>query len=1117
MSMLSRLRYRHTMQDILFAPGRWFVLLCLMAVFSAGGPMLQAQTNTAAVRVIVKDVTGAVVPGASVVVVEERLGLSVSKSADATGAAFVAALPAGEYSISAEAKGFRKTTQKSVVLTIGQEISLELTVKVGSSVDEVVVESILPLLQTATAEVSDTIRNQKIVDLPLNGRQFLQLAQLSDGVVKPPGGTRGAALEQAGDLVGVLGQRSGHNIYFLDGVPVTDEYFNNLAVSPSIDAIQEFEIQKGIYSAEFGGKAGALINVATKSGTNQYHGSAFEFLRNNALDAKNFFDDPTKGTPPLRQNQFGFSFGGPVSIPGVYEGKNKTFFFVSYEGDRSNQSITRTFSVPTLAERSGNFGGVGAIFDPLTTDSSGRRTSFANNVIPAGRLDPAAVAFLANVPLPNRPGNVQNLITALPQVTDLNQWTARIDHHFSEADNLFSRLSVYRVTSAQPFGASELNESLLPGFGRNLSTYTTDLAAGYTHAFSPNVLNEFRFGWLIVAGGQTSQNQGNNFAAQAGLQGVTSDPRDIGFPQVSFAGLFSTAGDPTSFTYRSDRSFDFFDNVLIHHGKHNTRVGVYLFHLSFNPENPDTARGAYSFSNRWTSSQAGLTDGNAFADFLLGFPTSAQVGIGRGQEQGHTNWIHTYVQDDWTVTPNFTLNAGIRYEFNQNIQDGNNQLSSIDVQQKRFIIAANSQGQISPAASALLPLLPLPFVTSAQAGFNPSLLKPEYLRFSPRAGFAWRPLGNSSTVVRAGFGIFQNQAAYSVQQALARNLPFFLTKSVSTSATTAVPTLTTEDILASSGNGTIGGNDVNSNFRSEYNEEWNLSIQHLLGKNASVEASYFGSRTIGADSSTVLNVPTPGPGSISARRPIPELSQFNTIRWDGKSYYDALILKGERRFAGGLIFSANYTWSKSIDDASDPGATTFEANLPQDVNDIKAEKALSSFDHRNRFVANVVYPISFFRSSHGFAGAMLRGWQVSGITILQSGAPFTVNLGTDQANIGPGPAQRPNLLHDPNLSSGQSVARWFDTSAFALPSAFTFGNAGRNIVQAPGFADFDLALQKEVALRDGLRLTLRSEFFNALNHPNFDVPNRIAFTPNFGRIFSAESPRQIQLAAKLNF
>lgn len=1092
------------------------IIVALVLLFSLA-IMGKAQTNTAELGGTVKDNLGGVLAGATVTLVHAGTRLKSERVADESGRFLFQSLAVGEYSITTEVKGFKTSTQNGVVLQVGQVTRLDIVLNAGNVQENITIAGSEPLLKSTNAEVSDVLENQRIVSLPLNGRQFLQLAQLSDGVIKPPGGTRGAAFQQAGDLVNVAGQRSGHNIYLLDGVKVTDELFNNMVISPSIEFIHEFKIQKSMYSTEFGGKASALINVATKSGGLEYHGSAFEFLRNDVFDAKNFFDNPKAPIPPFKLNQFGGAFGGAVPGVGGHGGANPIFFFANYEGQRIRKSVTKTFSVPTAQMRAGDLSAFAPIFDPLSTNQAGARTAFAGNIIPTQRIDPFAVEFLKKIPLPNLAGNVQNLVAALEEETDMDQFNVRIDHQLSPRDSVFGRISTFNVTTVQPFGSSQLNESLVPGFGRILDTKTVNLAISYVHTFNSRLVNEVRFGWLNVRGGQTSENSGIDFATAAELQGATRDPRDVGFPQISLGGIFSAMGDPTSIISRHDRDFELFDNVVLNRGNHTIKFGAYWFHLQLNPSNPDNARGSFAFTNRWTSSNAGLANGNAFADFLLGYPSTGQVGIGRGEEDGRSNWLHLYVQDDWRATRSLTINAGLRYEINSHMVDVDNRLSAIDlsVPGGRIVVASDSRGNISSAAAPLMGIQPVPYTTSADAGFNRGLLQPDYNRFAPRLGVAWKV--DSKSVLRAGFGIFLNQWAYSVQTALARNLPFFLAKTISTAADAHTPVFTTRDILTSNSIGTVGGNNMDHDYRIEYNEAWTLSFQRLLAKSFLVEAAYLGSRTVGADSSTVRNVPTPGPGPIAARRPIPSLSQFNSIRWDGWSTYHALTLRAEKRFSQGITFTANYTWSKSIDDASDPGATTFETNLPQDVRDLPSEKALSSFDHRHRFVASWVYELPFGKGSSGAKTMVLGGWQLSGIFTTQTGAPLTVNLGVDQANIGAGPAQRPNVLRDPNLDEGRTPERWFDTSAFVLPAQFTFGNAGRNIVFAPGYNDVDFAVQKQIGLRENLRLKFRAEAFNLLNHPNLDEPNRIAFTSNFGRIFSAEPSRQIQLSLKLEF
>jgi hypothetical protein len=1080
--------------------------LAPLIMWFAGCATVVAQTNSGEIGGVVKDASGGVLPGATVVARHAASGLVVERVTDGEGRFFLPALPVGEWEISAELPGFSRATQKGIVLAIGRTLDLQFTLSLGALTEEVTVATTAPLLQTTTAEISDVIENRQVVQIPLQGREFIRLAQLSDAVVIPPGGTRGAALQQAGPLPNVGGQRSGHNIYLLDGVKVTDELFNNLVINPSVDSVQEFKIQKSMYPPEFGGKASALINVATKSGTNSLHGSLFEFVRNDRFDAHNYFDDPTQAAPPLRENSFGFSLGGPIR-------RDRSFFFASYEGHRSRRSLTKTFSVPPAALRRGDFSGSEPLCDPSTIDSATRAcTPFLENQIPTDRIDPIARAFLEHIPLPTGDARFQNLTSVEKNIKDLDQFSVRLDQRLSSRDQLFARVSTFDAAETQPFGTSSLNEDLVPGFGRTVSTRSRNLGVSYTRTFGASMLNELRFGYLNVSGGQASLNRGVDFANVVGLAGVTQDPRDMGFPQINTSGLYSTMGDPTTFISRRNEHFELYDNFMIDRGRHRLKFGGYWFHLRFRPENPEAARGDFTYTGQWT--------GNAFGDFLLGYPTSARAGIGRGDEDGRTKWLHLYGQDDWRLRANLTINAGLRYEYNQHMRDVNNRLSSIDfsVPGGRYVIASDEDGRISPAAQALLPLIPTPWVTSAEAGWDRGLLRPNKLRLAPRFGVAWTVGDDARTVVRGGYGIFLNQWAYSVQTAFTRNLPFFLLKRVDAPSDAVTPIFRTRDMLSANPTGNIGGAIMDYDYRVEYTQTWSGGVQYQIAASTIVEASYMGSYTIGADNAMVRNVPEPGPGSIDTRRPVPQLSGIPSIRFNGWSEYHGLTLRVDRRFGGRHSYTVNYTLSKSIDDASDPGPTAFETNFPQNVRDLEAEEARSSFDHRHQLVASGTYQFPFLEGAGSWKEALGGAWRLNAIVTLQSGAPFTVNLGQDRANIGSGPAQRPSVIRDPNLPADERTpSRWFDTGAFVLQDRFTFGSAARNMIESPGYGNVDTSLAKTWPLPAGTSLEFRWEVFNLLYRPNFDVPNRIFGTPNFGRIFSAKNAREMQFGLRLSF
>jgi hypothetical protein len=730
------------------------------------------------------------------------------------------------------------------------------------------------------------------------------------------------------------------------------------------------------------------------------------------------------------------------------------------------------------------------------------------------------VALLAKVPEPT-PGlaGPNNLISVEKRSYDNNEYNARLDHRFSDRDTSLLRASVFEAKESDPFGSSVLNETLLPGFGRRLTTHSANLAVAETHTFSPNLVNEFRFGWLRVSGGQSDPNAGNAFASQFGLQGVTANAADMGYPQVSLSNAFSTIGSPAGFTSRTDRDFELFDNVLIHRGRHSFHLGAYVFHLDFNPSFPNDARGIYTYSGSYTAK--GANTGNALADFLLGYPAQAQVGIGSGAESARTNWAHFYAEDSWQVTSNLTINAGLRYEYNANLVARANQTSNIDLAAPggpEFVVAGNA-ASLAPAAAQLAALSPLPIVSASSVGWDDSLITPRHLRFSPRLGLAWRIPGSREMVVRAAFGIYTNQAAYSVLQNLAENMPFFLVKTVTNSA--VAPSLTTENILSQSPTGAIGANGVNHDYRIEYNEVWNLGVQRAITANTAIEAEYVGSRTVHADSATSVNVPFPGAGTPQERRPYPALAAFTTIRWDGWATFNALTLKVTRRFTSGLSFDAAYTFSKSLDDASDAGTTNAEYNLPQNAYAPGLETGPSSFDHRHRLTANAVYDLPFGRGLAGWRHRVLGDWRASSILIVQSGAPFTVNLSSSQdvANIGlinGMNVERPTVTANPN-NGPKTPAGWFDAAAFTLPAQYTFGNAGRNVVIGPGLANLDVSLQKKWILHENQAIEFRFDAFNALNHANFNLPGRIFGAANFGVVTSAQDARELQFAVRWVF
>ena len=1068
------------------------VLTLICAAVFAFSPAF-AQMNVAEIGGVVTDPTGGAIAGAEVIAKNAATGLIFRSATGPAGIYLIPELAPGVYSISVSAENFKQAIQQNAILHAGERIALNFSMMLGERTETVVIEEFPGLLKTDSAQVKDVIENQQVNDLPVKDREFLELALLGSGVVNPPGGTRGDALQQTGKLINILGQRTGHNLFMVDGVSVTDEYYNNVVLNPPPDAIREFNIAKTNYDAEFGGKSGGVINVITQAGTNILHGSAYEYLRNSVFDARNFFAPPGQATP-FKENQFGAALGGPIV-------KDKTFFFLDYDGQRIRNSIAQLFSVPTAAQRSG-------VFSAAIVNPNGG-APFPNNTINTA-LDPAAVAMLAKIPLPNLPGTANNLLAVNKQTNDNNQYNVRVDHQLSSKDSAYARASALSASEFDPFGSSVLNEALLPGFGRNLTTHSANASVGEIHVFSASVQNEFRFGFLRVSGGQSDPNAGTPFASQYGLQGTTANPADIGYPQISLSNAFTTMGSAAGYSSRTDRNYELYDNISIQRGAHAIKFGGYFFHLNFNPSYPNDARGVYTFS--------GAYSGNALADFLLGDPSQAQVGIGEGAENAHTSWAHFYLEDGWKVTRSLKLDFGLRYEFNQNLAARANQTSNVDLTAPGgpvFVVAGNP-ASLTPAAAALAALSPIPVVSASSVGWNNSLLVPKNLRLSPRMGLAWQIPHVDGMVFRAGFGIYTNQASYSVLQNLAENAPFFLVKTV---ANPARPLYTTENILNFSPTGAIGANGVNNGFAIEYNEVWNAALQKQVGGNTTFEISYIGSRTVHADSATAVNVPS----VFGGPRPYPQLAAFSTIRWDGWATFQGMTLRAARRFTRGWSFDTSYTWSKSMDDASDAGTTNAEYNLPQNPYAMQLEKAVSSFDHRQRFTANTVYNLPIALHTTGWMHQALGDWRAAGIFTAQSGAPFTVNLSSAAGqNVSPtglvngNNLARPNLVGDPN-NGPQTPSSWFNTAAFALPAAGSYGTSGRNVVVGPGLTALDLSLQKDWALHERLKLQFRFDVYNSLNHPNFNLPGRIYGAANFGVISNAGDPRELQWALKLLF
>lgn len=1118
--------------------------LTLIAVL-AGVAGAHAQTSTATIVGTVYDASRAIIPTVTLRANNLQTGLERQAATDDSGHYVLPSLPAGEYSLSAEHPGFRRETVKAFTLQVNQTARLDFTLQPGTVSESIEVESIAPLLNTDTAAISQVIENRRIVELPLNGRQFLELALLVPGATTGNGGPQNGqsslfSRPSANASVSVNGARAQNNSFLLDGVQNTDGNVNTFIFSPSVDAIQEFRVETSNYSAEFGRSSGAQINVITKSGTNGFHGGLYHFLRNNALDARPF-NNPGP-LPAYRFNQFGATLGGPVR-------ENRTFFFAHYEGLRLVQGGSRILSVPTAAQRAGDFTGLRPIYDPDTlapdpTDPAGLRRArqqFPGNVIPRERLNPIATRLLNGfVPLPNLPGLTNNYLDTRPQRQRNNQEGLRIDHRLTDSGLLFGRYSVSNETGFVPAG--------LPGSGTISAVRAQHAVLGETHTLSPNLVNEARFGFARLRLERLSENAfRRDVVTELGIPGTQfAGPEVWGVPSVTIPG-YSTLGDDNFFLplLLRNNTFHLVDTLSWTRGAHTLRFGGDLRRFQFNITQIFTPRGDFRFSanytNRFAGTATGDTAGDALASFLLGLPQQQRRTVGTPNAYLRQLAYSGFVQDDWKVRPNLTLNLGVRYEFTSPFVDKYDRLSNVSFEGIPTINEIAERGEQGRYA--------VPIVIAGRNGTPRATTRSDRNNWAPRFGFAYRPARNNVWVVRGGFGVFFGAQDGEHVGRASINIPFVVSDIQNSDA--FLPQIRGIGFTASPG---VGNNDLrqvivglDGNLRTPYTFQWNFAVQRSLGNSLAAEVAYVGSGSRKLDTRNAMNDALPGPGNLDTRRffqrlilpeastlqgfdlPAPILGrevlagtiEIQTNRVNAS--YHALQTKLEKRFSAGLSFLTSYTWSKSISDGNSYRRQGIQGELAQNFLQ-NSEKALTGFDVRHRFVTSFLYELPFCRTSQACFGsrvarAVLGGWSTNGIVQAQTGFPFTVLLANATANNGR--STRPNVVlgQDPNLPEDQrTTSRWFNTTAFAAPAPFTLGKAGVNTVTGPGLFTTDFALLKSTRLTERASLQFRSEFFNLFNHVNYGQPNPQLGSPQFGTVTSQSvPPRQIQFGLKLLF
>ncbi|MEW5976731.1 MAG: TonB-dependent receptor [Acidobacteriota bacterium] len=1048
----------------------------LAGLFLMGMPAwVCGQTAQATLSGTVRDESGAVLQAAEIKLTEEATGLERATRTGRAGTFTLASLPPGRYRASASLVGFKTGVVRGILLSVGDKVTLEVVLPVGSLEETVSVDAGAQSVTFGTSQLGQVVGNRKIVLLPLNERDFLDLALLSPGAVPPAPGSRLSTQGNSG--INVSGAREAANNFLLDGVDNNDLFLNRLVVKPSVDAIAEFKIQSSSYDAEYGRNGGSQVNVVVKSGTNAVHGSLFEFFRNSRLDAKNFFDLPDRKIPVFQRNQFGGSLGGPLS-------ENRSFYFMNFEGSRTRRGETRTSNVPSLAERNGDFSGRST---PLRNPFTGQ--PFPGNRIPDSMIHPVGRAVAALYPLPNRDVVGQNFGDAPVGRERMTQFNLRVDHRATGAHQFFARYSFIDEFDRNPFAQKGPN---IPRFGIQVLDRGQNMALGATSILGATALNDFRFGYNRLRREVFQENVGNSKAFSGlGLTGLNLSVRDYGFPSVVLAGYEKLGDDPNIPIVRRTGTFHVSDSLSRQAGRHFLKLGGELRYYQENGYNDLFARGQIHFQPAFT--------GDALGDLLLGFPVLSISAVNDNPQALRTTSYNGFLQDDWKIHPRLTLNLGVRYEFNSPPVDAQDRLVAFDVE----------RGQL---------------VAAGQEGLPRSGVESDKNNWAPRVGLSWDVNGTGKTVLRSGYGIYYDSGTLIENETLYFNPPYFQLSLFFT----APPNLLTLSDPFPAGRGLAPRPSpvtLDRRFRTAYSQQWSLGVQRELPGRSVLEAAYVGSKGTHLVMKRNLNQPVPGPGNINSRRPVAGFGDILMVSSDASSSFHSVQIRYEKELSRGVSVLTAYTYSKSLDNSSSFLESKGDDNTPQNSTNLRAERSLSNFDLRQRLSLSFTYDLPWVSEPGAgagkLAGMLLRDWQITGIASAQSGRPFTPRLSVDNSNTGNVGGffahDRPNVIGDPTTSS-RSPERFFNTQAFAMPSRFTFGNAGRNVLIGPGRAGLDLALLKNIRVTSGHSLQLRTELFNAFNHPNFDLPE--SFLDNaatFGRILSAGPARQIQFGLKYLF
>jgi hypothetical protein len=1026
--------------------------LCLLAA------QLHGQPLTATLLFDLRDTTGASLPGVALTVTHLPSGVERSATTTEDGLAAVSLLPPGDYTVKATLGGFKQTSVQTFHLEAGARRSFTIVLTPGDVAETVTVSADAVRARAGTGAVGEVYTGQVLMMTPVASRDVGEFAWQAAGAAPPAPGSRLSG--EGGTPVNVAGAREASNNFLLDGVDNNDLFLNRVLVTPSLDAVQEFTLLTSTYDAEFGRSAGGQVNVVLKSGGQHLSGSAYEFFRDKALEARGPLDPEDQPEPYRRRHQFGGTLGGPA--PWL-----RGFFFAAAEGVRDRTADTRLARVPTAAERAGDFSASGVtLVDPFTGQP------FPGNRIPSDRVDPTGAGVVERYPLPNREGD-SNFVSSPVAPHDTFQLTAKTDHRVASDAPFFVRYTLSRDDRRDPFGTPERN---LAGYGTGTLDIGHNLAFGLTQSFRSRMYHDLRAGWNRLRRDVFPVNRGVNGFAEFGITGPTLPGDDQGFPAFVIAGVEGIGDDVSLPVVRGTHTFHLTDSWGLERGRHFFKLGGELRHYRSDGYNHVFARGQLNLLGAFTNS--------GLADLLLGFPTVTLLAGNDNPQALRTTAVNVFAQDDWRVTERLTVNYGVRYEFNRPPVDADDRMVIFD-----------------PVTETLRPV--------GQDGVPRSGIGADGNNVAPRVGVSVALRDDASVLLRGGYGVYYDASTLIENSALYFNPPYF-TFQVFAPGGPVLPTVADPFPEAAGFEPPVSANTLAEHFPTALRHQGSVGIDARV-RGVDVSARWVGSRGRHLVRKRNLNQPPPGPGPVDERRPIEGFGDILLVEAAGSSVSHALQLRVERPRARGLWLRGAYTWGKSIDDGSAFLASEGNDNTPQWSARPDLERGLSDYDVRHRVVGAVIWEVpALGRSAFG------RDWQLSALVSAQTGRPFTPRMTGDNSNTGNLGGQfgydRPD-----EVALGTPGSVQYRDRAFRVAAPFTFGNAGRNILIGPGFSSVDMAVSKITRLGGPRRLEVRAEIYNVLNRANLGLPDSFVDRPTFGQSLSAGAGRMAQLAVRFSF